>query len=448
MSGLAERILDAFPAGQYGLTALLRLLDIVETTDVPSAAVEVALQPRMKVNPVFVSEQANTPEKLLMLVMHELHHVLLGHTKLFQRISAADNIVFDAVINSLLCRMFPQPEYVAFFTSQNSDAHFPDCLLRPPPRWNPARQVKLPRGLRDASARTQWAYTALYSETGADYYDLFETLRSELKDAHRIPVLLGNHEGFAVHLEDCPGLFEAVREIVERWPQPPSPIAGRSLADTLVAQQHPPMRVPSNRQILTSLIRKVARMGVGRNGKGWTDRETCTPIFGFDRRDIVMTALGRPPLLYRHSTRGHGRAGLEPVHIYVDVSGSIGELKGALYGAVLDCRELVKPRIHLFSTKIHDVSLAELRQGICRTTGGTDISSVAAHMAAHNVRRAVLLTDGFVGRARGSHANALRSAHIGVALTPGYSARTDLEPVVRHWAELRRNGHEQTTVSG
>jgi hypothetical protein len=142
--------------------------------------------------------------------------------------------------------------------------------------------------------------------------------------------------------------------------------------------------------------------------------------------------------LYRHTTRGYGRAGLESVHIYVDVSGSIGELKGALYGAVLDCRELVKPRIHLFSTKIHDISLAELRQGVCRTTGGTDIGCVAAHIATHNVRRAVLLTDGFVGRARGCYEDALCSAHIGVALTPGYSARTDLEPLVRHWAELRK----------
>jgi hypothetical protein len=50
-------ILDAFPAGQYGLAALLRLLDIVETTEVPSAAVEVALQPRMKINPDFVAKQ-------------------------------------------------------------------------------------------------------------------------------------------------------------------------------------------------------------------------------------------------------------------------------------------------------------------------------------------------------------------------------------------------------
>ena len=30
----------------------------------------------------------------------ELHHVLLGHTKLFKRVTLADNIVFDAVINA------------------------------------------------------------------------------------------------------------------------------------------------------------------------------------------------------------------------------------------------------------------------------------------------------------------------------------------------------------
>jgi hypothetical protein len=38
---------------------------------------------------------APTPEKLLMLIMHELHHVLLGHTRLFPRLTQIDNLVFD-----------------------------------------------------------------------------------------------------------------------------------------------------------------------------------------------------------------------------------------------------------------------------------------------------------------------------------------------------------------
>ena len=69
-----------------------------------TAAVECRLQPRLLVNPDFVDTWAATPEKLLMLVMHELHHVLLGHTRLFPRATRVDNLVFDAIIN---CAVVP-----------------------------------------------------------------------------------------------------------------------------------------------------------------------------------------------------------------------------------------------------------------------------------------------------------------------------------------------------
>ena len=65
---LAERILGCFPGGSYALSALLRLLDIVASDTVPSAAVECVAQPRLLVNPEFVERHARTPEKLMMLV--------------------------------------------------------------------------------------------------------------------------------------------------------------------------------------------------------------------------------------------------------------------------------------------------------------------------------------------------------------------------------------------
>ena len=37
---LAERILDCFPGGSYALSALLRLMDIEASCEVPTAAVE------------------------------------------------------------------------------------------------------------------------------------------------------------------------------------------------------------------------------------------------------------------------------------------------------------------------------------------------------------------------------------------------------------------------
>ena len=53
---IAERILDAFPSGSYALSALLRLMDIVESTEVPTAAVECRAQPRLLVNPEFLAQ--------------------------------------------------------------------------------------------------------------------------------------------------------------------------------------------------------------------------------------------------------------------------------------------------------------------------------------------------------------------------------------------------------
>ena len=123
MTILADRILDSFPSGSYALSALLRLMDIVESDRVPTAAVECRVQPLLLVNPAFVERHAETPEKLLMLVMHELHHVLLGHTTLFPTVTPVQNFVFDCVINGLISRMFPQPEHIAFLRETKPPRH-------------------------------------------------------------------------------------------------------------------------------------------------------------------------------------------------------------------------------------------------------------------------------------------------------------------------------------
>jgi hypothetical protein len=124
------------------------------------------------------------------------------------------------------------------------------------------------------------------------------------------------------------------------------------------------------------------------------------------------------------------------VHVYIDVSGSIAGYKAAIYGAVLDCREAVYPIVHLFSTIVVDVSFEELRKGRCKTSMGTDITCVAEHIARHRVRRAVIITDGFVGVPGGEHADILRRTKLAVTLTPGVSNQSDLGEVVRHWATL------------
>jgi hypothetical protein len=52
------------------------------------------------------------------------------------------------------------------------------------------------------------------------------------------------------------------------------------------------------------------------------------------------------------------------------------------------------------------------------------------------VKRAVVLTDGYVGRPTGADRETLCRVKLGVALTPGNSSRADLEEVTDFWAQL------------
>lgn len=216
-----------------------------------------------------------------------------------------------------------------------------------------------------------------------------------------------------------PVLFDIIRGIVEEWPQPPDPIRGRSLADALQETRVQPIRQPSKRGVLRSLIRKVAVEGAGGliRRPHFDAHPVTTPLPSLDRRSAVLRALGFEPLL--HTARLPWRLTVpagERVHVYLDVSGSVHAIRGALYGAVLDCEPLVHPVVHLFSTQVAEVSLAELRRGVCKSTGGTDIACVARHMSDNRVRRALVVTDGWVGAPRGEHRATLAAARIAVAL--------------------------------
>src|SRR5687768_13082831 len=105
---LVQRVLDAVPARSYAMQALLSLLRIEVSTSVPTAAVSCTRRPVLLMNPEFVDAHCRSDEHLFLLVMHELHHILLGHTRLFPRPTPAHNLAFDAVINAMLVARFPQ----------------------------------------------------------------------------------------------------------------------------------------------------------------------------------------------------------------------------------------------------------------------------------------------------------------------------------------------------
>ena len=470
---LEYQLLDCFTGSNSAVRTLLRLMDIVETTEVPTAAVECVAVPRMLINPEFVAVHANTPEKLLMLVLHELHHVILGHTSFFGNTTPIDNLVFDAVINAMLCHDFPGTAHTSFFTDLYREDVFPECLLRPATGWKPGLFYDDPlRGFQsppfpnmEDDDESDWivpipcplepkryrriasAYRELYSDVGSTYVELYEALAHGLLRFRMDDVLLlGDHtprDGSSCgSLERrSPVLFEAVRRIVEEWPQPPEPIPGRSLSDVIEETGFEVRKHRSCRRELRWIFRRIG----GRHRGGGGPRQlspqpspVATSVPTPDRRSVVMRAMGAVPLLYRHEVTGrdwapHG----EKVHVYLDVSGSMDTVVASVYGAVLDSLELVHDRIHLFSTEVKDISLRQLTHGVCESTGGTSIGCVAGHIREHRVRRAVILTDGFVGTPCGDDAKVLRDTRLGVGLVGDMQTEGDLADVADEWVTLR-----------
>ena len=141
---LAARIYAAFPVAQSAFAHLLHLLDIEVTDSVPTAAVTLGGRSRLLLNPAFVAEFCPADHDLVMLVLHELHHVALGHTRLFPRLTPAQNWAFDCVINAQLCRLYPEPHQTALFRRIYRADAMPEALLRPPEGWRTADECWLP----------------------------------------------------------------------------------------------------------------------------------------------------------------------------------------------------------------------------------------------------------------------------------------------------------------
>lgn len=488
-----EAIWQAFPAGNYAICGLMRLLDIQESREVETAALVQADGPLILVNPDFVLRYARTPERQAALILHELLHLLLGHQ--LRPVTKIENFIFDALINAMVCFMTKDPAYWSLFTSYYSSRRFPECLLRPPVGfrlkepdfWTVVYVPRVLRGRRMWKARQ--VYQALYDEMGTTYGDVWRLF--DILARYHPELLAGVDREMVdgmVQEEGTEGLRPqeiitwADEEAACEWEEPEE-LTDRvsSLDEVTLLGSHPapaqddgdfheelaravsaalaPMnnrlpyrsqeemqyrlnlRIPAeaesrNSAALTRLIEKVA---YGGHAAARSVRENnirlLTAVPAMDRRSNVLRFLGLEPLLYGWEMPERQRRRITPVHVYLDVSGSATPFIPSLCKAVLACRDLVAPRVHLFSTRIEDMQVRRLAAGQIPSWGGTDIRCVLEHMKFHDIQNAVILTDGYVGKPDACWDSFLRSCCIAVALTPGGSL-SDLGGFARHHAWL------------
>jgi hypothetical protein len=428
---------------------LLCLLDIELSERIPTAAVDVAERPRMLLNPHFVEQYCRRDEHLFLLVLHELYHVILGHTRLFPKLTVAHNIAFDAVINAMLCRQFPGAEFDGFLENQNPWGEFPSRLLRPPPSWRASNGTIVEKDFEGIPDAQQAVLRRLYGKDGdsVTYLEIFELLVNTLGKigTGQGYVLLGDHDPSGKEqavLADA-DVFGIVRQVVEGWPPPPFRIAGRDEGRnaqfyqlTAAERAHKEFRLALKR-----FLRQAGILGdrsANRRPKIVTEQiasESVLPEWR-DRRVPAMTALwGARPLIYRTTTLAR-RPRRDPVpvaHVYLDISGSMTAVLPAIAAALREPHLQGACKVFVFSTVVDEVPPGRLLKARVRNTFGTDINCALEHVLGipekRRPRRIAIVTDGYVGQAHAEKVARLKAENIRVYVAlAGSEWEKDFDP--------------------
>lgn len=422
---LAARLVGCLPAATVEMETLCKLAGIKVSQTIPTAAVECVRRPRLLINPNFAAKYCQRDEHLFLLVMHELWHIILAHTRLYPRVTPAHNIAFDAIINAGLSRQYDKPEYRGFFEELNPADKFPSLLLRPPVGWptNPVYPDIGPAGTRQILERL---YPPGNSRNTAMpfYEEILRLLRQYAEEngwvwADGEPFLLGDHDNPDAEGQVFvdPVLGETMRRIASKMPNLPG---GKNRGRGGTRAEWMNEAGPSSERARRAFSQVLQRcLGPRRGGKR---RKKKSPIPGIGGTSVLPNArdrlaparrlLGVPNTIWVQPSSVKARVPETPskAHVYLDVSGSMAEVLPYLLGLVMPYVATGQADIFQFSTIVEPLPLARLRQGRLQTTGGTDINCVLEHLLNMQpvIHRALVLTDGatgmphdeFVGRVR------------------------------------------------
>jgi len=420
------------------LNALLTVSSVEWNDRISTACVECIERPRLLLNPTFVARHCATPHRLAMLILHELMHITLGHTRLFPKPTAIHNIAFDAIINRSVLAVLqgagvavgPYADLLTDFYRTNQS---PEFILRPPPGWPENSRWNASEGM-PASLRT--IHRTLYRETVTTgeppytqltYSEIISALRAHASTGGDSVALLGAHGTTAEELvagggtrdvDAADALASALNHISGLLPNG----AGDALQSESVRNA---ARTPSLERALRLLLRRAAfDRGDKQVRWEWGTRDVTVVHRMHDRRAAcrihAARALGAPPPLLFAGQIAVRRPQPLGLVIYVDVSGSMQNLLPHLRRALHSLRDEVKPSIYWFSTKVVAARPGDLDKGRVQSTGGTAVSSVLRH-AVQSLPQgspALVLTDGYLETVHSADITRLKqrrnAIHLGV----------------------------------
>lgn len=446
-SEIMSRLLSSLPAATLEMETLAKLAGIVVSRKVPTAAMECKHRPRLLLNPDFIAKYCKRDEHIMLLVMHELWHVMMAHTSLYPRVTQAQNIAFDAVINSSLIRRFSTPEYCGFFDKLNPPDKFPHLLLRPPVGWPGNPQYPDDVGPSGTKRILQQLYPEkrflTYSRQVTFYHEILSLIREDMRqrgiNPDGIPVLIGDHDELDDDSKTLMG--ELIGEAIGDFRLLPSGFNRRGRGGNHNTYNSDVWESSyAARRVFSSILKKAIGPESGR-----FQRRIRTPIMETsgtgvipNPRDRLVHArrlLGGMDTLWnqRFEVKARIKQPHRRAYVYFDVSGSMGKVIPYLLGLLTPYVVNDQAKLFQFSTIVEPLPLKSLKTGLVTTTGGTSIVPVFDHLIqqTQTISRVLILTDGFTGSPTIDQVAVLKARNTSVhVVLPFESANTrDLEAI-------------------
>jgi hypothetical protein len=388
--------------------AVLRVLELEFTSEVPTLAVTREERPRLLVNLDFVTKHCRKESYVKAALCHEFLHVLLRHTEQLQRLTPAQHLAWDAVINAILHRGFGA-EYSGLMSELYADAVGPHRLLRPieePEDTDPLVNLhrgRCPGSTRHAEVAFQRIWKGLYQ--GTLVADDIREVVADLGDGADLEcsTLLGGHgPRGSLDDEEAQPLPAVLEEALSRslrsmngsgiWRLPRRRGVGAPAYRNAVAAADE--GVERWKRETFAVLKRLLRPDPHSAKIEQATVDSLLPVLSSSDRRAALRSLWSPFIPEASWPTQEPRRG-GSAHVYLDVSGSMDAEMSILVKLLQHLCGYIRRPLWAFS----DVVVPARIQGgklLAETSGGTSMACVVAHLAENRPPTALVVTDGYI----------------------------------------------------
>lgn len=371
---IISRIYSVVPKNTIWMDELLKINSISFSDKIRGARIYVE-EKRMTLNENFINEYCQSDEHLLMLILHELYHIIMGHKLILAPINSLliDNTIKDSIINAHLCKTFKEEKYVSFFEeTYPHPGSFPECILRPKCEETPEEFYPV--------------LDLLYESDDASYEKVLKMLQEIFKNNPQEDIQNETPQE-PLNEEQLSNIEEKYDEILSKKPETREQIIqevnGKSFKLVPFSTEEMNGWIAKIKDIFENELEHKKRYVMTSYDPNLPSGTMSTFMPSIhDRTYLSKTLLyDNRPLLFNKNVSYVEKSKKEEIKtpIYLDVSFSMAPFLDRVQYLLSSIMQTYKFKLYAFSTDVSELPTDKVKKGKFSTRGGTDINALFKH---------------------------------------------------------------------